>query len=122
MGKRLWLTVPTYNESENLERLVDAVLPELERVAPGDHALLIVDDHSPDGTGEIADRLAAELPFVEVLHRPLKEGLGPAYLAGFRRALADGADLVLEMDCDFSHQPEDTRRLIDSAAHADIVT
>ena len=76
--------------------------------------VLVVDDNSPDGTGEIADRLATELPFVSVLHRAQKEGLGPAYLAGFRRALADGAEYVLEMDCDFSHDPADVPRLIDA--------
>src|SRR5919198_3077670 len=91
-----------------------------EVLGPGDR-VLVVDDNSPDGTGEIADRLGAELDFVDVLHRPRKEGLGPAYLAGFRRALADGAELVLEMDCDFSHRPEDVRRLIDAAADADLV-
>jgi dolichol-phosphate mannosyltransferase len=74
--------------------------------------VLVIDDNSPDGTGELADRLAAELPFVDVLHRERKEGLGPAYLAGFRRALGDGAELVLEMDCDFSHDPADVPRLI----------
>jgi len=76
--------------------------------------VLVVDDNSPDGTGEIADRLAAELDFVSVLHRERKEGLGPAYLAGFRRALANGAELVLEMDCDFSHSPADVPRLIEA--------
>jgi dolichol-phosphate mannosyltransferase len=78
--------------------------------------VLVVDDNSPDGTGEIADRLAAELAFVSVLHRPRKEGLGPAYLAGFQRALADGAEYVLEMDCDFSHDPADVPRLLDACA------
>jgi dolichol-phosphate mannosyltransferase len=106
--------LPTYNERENLERMVHALAGPNDRV-------LVVDDNSPDGTGEIADRLAADLPFVDVLHRPRKEGLGPAYLAAFRRALADGAELVLEMDCDFSHRPEDARRLIDAAAGADLV-
>ncbi len=77
--------------------------------------VLVIDDSSPDGTGELADRLAAELPYVDVLHRPRKEGLGPAYLAGFERALADGADLVLEMDCDFSHDPADVPRLLAAA-------
>ena len=76
--------------------------------------VLVIDDNSPDGTGELADRLAAELPFVSVLHRPKKDGLGPAYLAGFRRALADGVRYVLEMDCDFSHDPADVPRLIDA--------
>src|SRR5689334_18282787 len=74
--------------------------------------VLVIDDNSPDGTGELADRLAQELDYVDVLHRPAKEGLGPAYLAGFRRALADGAELVLEMDCDFSHDPDDVPRLV----------
>jgi dolichol-phosphate mannosyltransferase len=97
--------LPTYNERENLERLVRALEPHGVRV-------LVVDDNSPDGTGEIADRLAAELPWVDVLHRKRKEGLGPAYLAGFRHALAAGAEVVLEMDCDFSHDPADVPRLL----------
>jgi dolichol-phosphate mannosyltransferase len=109
--------LPTYNEKENLEPMVRA-LGEVLR--PGDR-VLVVDDSSPDGTGAIADRLSAELPFVDVLHRPHKEGLGPAYLAGFHRALADGAELVLEMDCDFSHRPEDVPRLIAAAEDADLV-
>jgi dolichol-phosphate mannosyltransferase len=114
---RATVCLPTYNESENLEamlRALGAALPEGGRV-------LVVDDNSPDGTGELADRLAAELDFVDVLHRERKEGLGPAYLAGFRRALADGADLVLEMDCDFSHDPTDVPRLISAAEDADLV-
>src|SRR5207237_9767337 len=102
--------LPTYNERENLEAMVRALAPLGVRV-------LVVDDNSPDGTGEIADRLAGELAFVSVLHRPRKEGLGPAYIAGFRRALADGAELVLELDCDFSHDPSDLPRLVD-ACHA----
>ena len=108
---RATVCLPTYNERENLEPMLLAlrdVLREGDRV-------LVIDDSSPDGTGEIADRLAAELDFVDVLHRPRKEGLGPAYLAGFRRALADGAELVLEMDCDFSHDPQDVPRLIAAA-------
>jgi dolichol-phosphate mannosyltransferase len=83
--------------------------------------VLVIDDNSPDGTGELADRLAEERDYVSVIHRERKEGLGPAYLAGFRRALADGAELVLEMDCDFSHEPEDVPRLIAAAAGADVV-
>jgi dolichol-phosphate mannosyltransferase len=114
---RATVCLPTYNESENLEPMVRA----LADVLGPDDRVLVVDDNSPDGTGEIADRLAAELSFVDVLHRPRKEGLGPAYLAAFERALADGAELVLEMDCDFSHRPEDARRLIDAAAGADLV-
>jgi dolichol-phosphate mannosyltransferase len=106
--------LPTYNERENLEPMVRALVAHGVRV-------LVIDDSSPDGTGELADRLAAELDEVDVLHRPRKEGLGPAYLAGFRRALADGAELVLEMDCDFSHDPADLPRLIAAAADADLV-
>ena len=115
-----WLVLPTYNEAENLERIVRASLPELAKATP-DHHILVVDDGSPDGTGEIADRLAAELEPVEVLHRTEKEGLGRAYLAGFERALASGADLVLEMDADFSHDPRDLSRLIEASSEADLV-
>jgi dolichol-phosphate mannosyltransferase len=115
-----WLVLPTYNEAENLERIVRTSLPELAK-ATDDHHILVVDDGSPDGTGEIADRLAAELAPVEVLHRTAKEGLGRAYLAGFERALASGADLVLEMDSDFSHDPSDLPRLIGASAEADLV-
>src|SRR5665213_1983362 len=107
-----WLVVPTFNEAENLEALVAAARPELERCLPGGHRILIVDDSSPDGTGRIADRLAAEHDDVEVIHRSEREGLGPAYLAGFRRALAAGADLIFEMDADFSHDPADLPRLV----------
>ena len=115
-----WLILPTYNEAVNLEPFVRAVLAELAEAAP-EHRILIVDDNSPDGTGRIADRLAEEIETVEVLHRPDKRGLGVAYLAGFRRALAGGADLVLEMDSDFSHSPADVPRLIAAAADADLV-
>jgi dolichol-phosphate mannosyltransferase len=115
-----WLVLPTYNEAENLERIVRAALPELASATP-DHHILVVDDGSPDGTGQIADRLAEEFEQVEVLHRTAKEGLGRAYLAGFERALASGADLVLEMDSDFSHDPRDLPRLIAAAEDADLV-
>ena len=115
-----WLVLPTYNEAENIERLVRAVLPELAAAAPR-HRILIVDDSSPDGTGSIADRLAAELEPVEVLHRSGKAGLGRAYLAGFEHALAHGAELVIEMDADFSHDPDDLPRLIAAAGAADLV-
>jgi dolichol-phosphate mannosyltransferase len=114
---RATVCLPTYNERENLEPMVRALL---ERLDPDDR-ILVIDDNSPDGTGEIADRLAAAEPRVSVLHRAEKEGLGPAYIAGFRRALADGAELVLEMDCDFSHDPDDVPRLIAAAADADLV-
>lgn len=108
--------LPTYNERENLERMLLAI----GSAAPGVR-VLVIDDNSPDGTGEIADRLAAELGYVEVLHRQVKEGIGPAYLAGFRRALELGADLVLEMDCDFSHDPGALPGLLAAAADADLV-
>lgn len=114
---RACLVLPTYNEAENVEAIVAAVLAKL----PADARVLIVDDNSPDGTGAIADRLAAEHEGVEVLHRPRKEGLGPAYIAGFRRALASGAELVLEMDSDFSHDPAYLPRLLDAAERADVV-
>jgi dolichol-phosphate mannosyltransferase len=115
-----WLVLPTYNEVENIDPFVRAVLPQLAAAAPEYH-LLIVDDNSPDGTGSAADRLAGEFEQVEVLHRPAKQGLGRAYLAGFRYALDSGADLVLEMDADFSHDPTDVPRLIEAAANADLV-
>jgi dolichol-phosphate mannosyltransferase len=97
--------LPTYNERENLE-------PMLRALGDKDVRVLVIDDNSPDGTGELADRLTAELGYVDVLHRESKEGLGPAYLAGFRRALEGDAELVLEMDCDFSHDPDSVPRLI----------
>jgi len=111
-----WLVLPTYNEAENLEPLVRAALAEL----PADARLLVVDDNSPDGTGEVADGLAAEEERIEVLHRPRKEGLGPAYLAGFQRALEGGASSVLEMDSDFSHDPADLPRLLAAVEDADL--
>ncbi len=110
------ICLPTYDERENLEPMVRALgalgLEGLE--------VLVIDDGSPDGTGEIADRLAAELPWVHVLHRARKEGLGPAYLAGFAQALELGADFVFEMDCDFSHDPADVPRLAAAAEEADL--
>ena len=97
--------LPTYNERENLEKMVRAL-------GTHDVDVLVIDDGSPDGTGEIADRLAAELDYVQVLHRLHKEGIGRAYIAGFERVLAGDSELVLEMDCDFSHDPADVPRLI----------
>jgi dolichol-phosphate mannosyltransferase len=88
---------------------------------PSRDRILVIDDGSPDATGEIADRLAAELAWVSVLHRERKEGIGPAYVAGFRQALAGDAELVLEMDCDFSHDPRDVTRLIEEARDTDLV-
>jgi dolichol-phosphate mannosyltransferase len=114
---RATVCLPTYDERENLEPMVRA----LGEVLGPDDRVLVIDDNSPDGTGEIADRLAAEREWVDVLHRPRKEGLGRAYLDGFRRALAEGAELVLEMDCDFSHDPAVVPRLIEAAADADLV-
>ena len=120
MRVRLVLCLPTYNEIQNLEPMVRALGEVFEREAL-DGSVLVIDDASPDGTGELADRLAAELPPVEVLHRQAKEGLGPAYIAGFRRALAQGAELVMEMDCDFSHSPDDVPRLVQAAKEAELV-
>lgn len=112
-----WLVLPTYNEADNLELLIQAASEQL----PADARILVVDDNSPDGTGRVADRLAAATDRIEVLHRPRKEGLGPAYIAGFRRALAAGASLILEMDADFSHDPADLGRLLAASAEADLV-
>jgi dolichol-phosphate mannosyltransferase len=115
---RATVCLPTYNEAENLEPMLRALA---EVLRDGDR-VLVIDDASPDGTGALADRLAAELGFVDVLHRPAKTGLGPAYLAGFAEALAGNAELILEMDCDFSHDPADVPRLIAAAeAGADLV-
>jgi dolichol-phosphate mannosyltransferase len=111
------ICLPTYDERENVESMVRALgALELEGLE-----VLVIDDASPDGTGEIADRLADELPWVHVLHRKKKEGLGPAYLAGFARALELGADFVFEMDCDFSHDPADVPRLAAASEKADLV-
>ena len=111
------ICLPTYNERENLEPMVE----RLGEILGSDGIVLVIDDNSPDGTGEIADRLAAERPWVHVLHRPRKEGLGPAYLDGFRRALELEADLIFELDCDFSHEPADVPRLAAATAEADLV-
>ena len=121
MRARLWVVIPTYNEAVNVERIVRATDAELERIVPGDHRILVVDDKSPDGTGAIADALAAELPTVEVLHRPVKDGLGHAYRAGFSHALAAGAERVIEMDADFSHDPRYLPGLVEASSDADLV-
>jgi dolichol-phosphate mannosyltransferase len=115
-----WLILPTYNEAENVEAVVRAALDRLAAAGRA-HTVLVVDDNSPDGTGEIADRLAREIDEVRVLHRPGKQGLGRAYLAGFAIALENGAELVMEMDADFSHDPADIPRLIAAAGAADLV-
>ncbi|HUB98231.1 MAG TPA: polyprenol monophosphomannose synthase [Solirubrobacterales bacterium] len=112
-----WLVLPTYNEAENIEPFVAAVRDNL----PAGSQILVVDDNSPDGTGARADALAERHDNVAVLHRRDKEGIGPAYIAGFRRALAAGAGLVLEMDSDFSHDPAYLPRLLEAAKRADLV-
>jgi dolichol-phosphate mannosyltransferase len=116
----VWVILPTYDERDNLEPLVRAVRAQLSGVAP-DHTILVVDDSSPDGTGALADRLAREDSHVRVLHRPRKEGLGQAYLAGFEVALLAGAELILEMDADFSHDPAYLPRMVEAAGDADLV-
>jgi dolichol-phosphate mannosyltransferase len=107
-----WVVLPTFNEAENVERTVAAVVAVLERQAPSGFRVLVVDDDSPDGTGMIADGLANAHVAVEVLHRRQREGLGRAYVAGFSHALARGAGYVLEMDADGSHDPRDLARLL----------
>jgi len=119
--ERFVVCVPTYNERENLERMIEAIAVARERATiSGD--VLVIDDGSPDGTGEIADRLAAQHDWVHVLHRTAKEGLGRAYLAGFRWALDQGYDYICEMDCDFSHDPGRLPDLVAAAQRgADLV-
>ena len=107
-----WLVLPTYNEAKNIDAIVAAASSVLGAATADDYKILIVDDGSPDGTGEIADRLAAEHAQVDVLHRSEKNGIGPAYLAGFRHALDHGAAYTMEMDSDFSHDPADLARLL----------
>jgi dolichol-phosphate mannosyltransferase len=121
MQTSVWVVIPTYNEADNVERIVRAAVEELTKVAGDSYRILVVDDSSPDGTGAIADGLAAELDSVEVLHRETKGGLGHAYLAGFARALAGGAELVIEMDADFSHDPRYLGDMLEAANDADLV-
>jgi dolichol-phosphate mannosyltransferase len=122
MAGPAWLILPTYNEAENIEAVVEAALDVLAAASPDGHRVLVVDDGSPDGTGDIADRLAARHHEVQVVHRPGKAGLGRAYLAGFAVALNAGAGYVLEMDSDFSHDPADIARLLAAARDgADLV-
>jgi len=116
----VWVVLPTYNERENLEPIVAQVRAVLAEAA-ADHRVLVVDDSSPDGTGELANELAAHDEHVHVLHRGRKQGLGQAYLAGFRVALAEGAALVFEMDADFSHDPAHLPAMLDAARDADLV-
>ncbi|MFL5899949.1 MAG: polyprenol monophosphomannose synthase [Solirubrobacterales bacterium] len=112
----VWLVLPTYEEATNVGRLV----AEAQAQLPASAQILIVDDNSPDGTGEIAARLAEEDEAIHFLHRATKEGLGPAYIAGFRAALAGGAGLIVEMDADFSHEPAYLPRLLEAAERADV--
>lgn len=115
-----WVVLPTYQEAENITAILDALLDVFDETAL-DGRVLVVDDGSPDGTADLADRIAVRDPRVSVLRRTRKEGIGPAYRAGFRHALAAGAELVLEMDADFSHNPKDVPRLIAAARDADLV-
>ena len=117
MASDVWVVLPTYNEAEGLAELVSAARKQL----PESHRILIVDDDSPDGTGRIAGGLAAELDEVDVMHRGRKEGLGPAYIAGFNSALDAGAELIVQMDADFSHNPADLPKLLGAAENADLV-
>jgi dolichol-phosphate mannosyltransferase len=112
MSGEPWLILPTYNEAENIEAIVLAAGEVLASSAPDGFRVLVVDDGSPDGTGRIADRMAGEHSWVGVLHRTEKNGIGPAYLAGFRHALDHGAGYVMEMDSDFSHDPADLACLL----------
>ncbi len=112
MSGEPWLILPTYNEIENLEAIAAAAAKALTGAAPDGFRILVVDDGSPDGTGELADRLSREHDWLHVLHRSEKNGIGPAYLAGFRHALDQGAGYVMEMDSDFSHDPADLARLL----------
>ena len=117
MSPRILIITPTFNERDNLVELTSSVLA----AAPEAH-VLVVDDASPDGTGALADELAARDPRIQVLHRPAKLGLGTAYLAGFRRALAEGYDVAFEMDADLSHDPRYLPRFVEAiAAGADVV-
>lgn len=114
--QRALIIFPTYNERENIEKIVHAVIPLDPRIH-----VLIVDDNSPDGTGEVADRLARELNRVFVLHRSEKQGLGRAYIAGFHWAIGQGFDFIFEMDADFSHSPEYIKDFLKEIQHQDLV-
>ena len=107
--------IPTYNERKNLPRLIERIF-----TLESKFDVLVVDDNSPDGTGEVADRMAREHPTMRVLHRPIKEGLGRAYVAGFKWALAQGYDYVFEMDADHSHSPEQLPDLLAAAEDSDL--
>ena len=121
MSAAIWLIIPTYNEAENVAGIVEAAGSQLAQAAPAGFRVLSVDDNSPDGTGAIAQELADRHDWVEALHRPGKAGLGQAYIAGFAHAMANGADLLIEMDADFSHDPRYLPSLIAAARDADLV-
>lgn len=113
---KILIIIPTYNEKDNIERIVSEILAQQESIE-----ILIVDDNSPDGTGEIADRIAGENPRVHVLHRPGKQGLGQAYISGFKYALEKSYDLIFEMDADFSHDPKYIKDFLQTIPEADLV-
>lgn len=115
-SQRALIIFPTYNERDNISKIVHAVLPLDPRIH-----VLIIDDNSPDGTGEVADRLATEESKVEVMHRPHKEGLGKAYIAGFKWAIEHEFDFIFEMDADFSHSPEYIRDFLKEIQNNDLV-
>ena len=117
---RFLIVLPTYNERENLPRVIEAIERQLPAL-PFAGDVLVVDDNSPDGTGDQAEELAARHDWIHVLHRAKKSGLGPAYLAGFDHALHNGYSHILEMDCDLSHPPEALPRMLGAAADADLV-
>jgi dolichol-phosphate mannosyltransferase len=121
MNSRIWIVIPTYNEAENIGPIVRAVTDEMDAVAAGEYRVLVVDDNSADGTGELGDGLAEEFEQFEIMHRAAKDGLGRAYIAGFEYALANGAELVIEMDADFSHNPKSLAAMLSAAEEADIV-
>jgi len=117
-----WLILPTYNEAENIERILSAATDVLSQASPDGFQILVVDDSSPDGTGQIVDRLAQDSSYISVLHRTQKAGLGKAYIAGFKHALESGASYLFEMDSDFSHDPKDLKRLLERCLEgADLV-
>src|SRR5436190_80799 len=114
-----WVVLPTFNEAENLERIAASIVAVLEQASPDGFRVLVVDDDSPDGTGHIADRLAARDGSIEVLHRKEREGLGPAYVAGYNHALSRGAGYVMEIDADGSHDPSYLARLLATVRDGD---
>jgi dolichol-phosphate mannosyltransferase len=121
MNARIWIVIPTYNEAENIDPIVRAVTDQMNTIYPGEYRVLVVDDNSTDGTGELGNGLAEELDQIEILHRDTKDGLGRAYIAGFQHALANGAELVVQMDADFSHDPKSLGALLNGAEDADLV-